>query len=76
MPGIDGPALYRKATPLKGATGPAFVFMTGDLLTGQTATFLESTGRPCLRKPFTLGDVQQIMAQAREPVRSTSSRSR
>jgi two-component system NtrC family sensor kinase len=65
MPGIDGPGLYRDAARVTGRRRPTFVFMTGDLLTGQTAKFFERTAAPCLRKPFVLDDVRQVMAEAR-----------
>jgi CheY-like chemotaxis protein len=64
MPGVDGPALYRQAAQIRGGSRPAFVFMTGDALTGQTARFLEETPAPCLRKPFALDDVLRVLAEA------------
>jgi len=75
MPGGDGVQLYRDAARVNGgATRPAFVFMTGDLVTDESAKFLEDAAAPCLRKPFVLDDVRQVLAEARRrrPDRGTS----
>jgi signal transduction histidine kinase/CheY-like chemotaxis protein len=67
MPGIDGPRLYRDAARVSKGTRPAFVFMTGDVLTGQTADFLDGTGAPRLAKPFVVDDVRRVLAEAGHP---------
>jgi len=67
MPGIDGFELYRDASRVSESRPPAFVFMTGDVLTDQTAQFLGDTAAPCLRKPFLLEDVRQALAEVGRP---------
>jgi DNA-binding response OmpR family regulator len=40
------------------------VFTTGDLIGGDTRSFLEGTGRPFLSKPFTPNDLRAIVNEA------------
>jgi signal transduction histidine kinase/CheY-like chemotaxis protein len=68
MPGLDGPALYGEVVRRRPHDPPAFVFMTGDLLGADTREFLERSGLPCLRKPFTLDDVRRALHLALEGV--------
>jgi two-component system NtrC family sensor kinase len=68
MPGLDGPTLYGEIVRRQPARPPAFVFMTGDLLGTETRDFLERSGLPCLRKPFTLEDVRRALALALDGV--------
>jgi CheY-like chemotaxis protein len=72
MPGVDGRQLYSHCGPSAG--GPAFVFMTGDALTGETAAFLAEAGAPHLTKPFVLEDVRAAMAEARATAPAASRR--
>jgi two-component system NtrC family sensor kinase len=64
MPGMDGPAFYRRL----GADAPRLarrmVVVTGDTLNGAARVFLQETGLPRLEKPFRPADVRRIVAQA------------
>ncbi len=40
------------------------VFATGDTVGGDTLAFLEGSGRPYLRKPFTLAELRRVLAKA------------
>jgi len=44
------------------------IFMTGDVMGGDTQGFLEQTGRPFLPKPFTLDELKAIMRDALKEV--------
>ncbi|HXG02501.1 MAG TPA: GAF domain-containing protein [Candidatus Binatia bacterium] len=70
MPGLDGPTLYGEVVRRQPGRPPAFVFMTGDLLGTETRDFLERSGLPCLRKPFTLEDVRRALALALDGVQA------
>jgi two-component system NtrC family sensor kinase len=39
------------------------VFATGDTVGGDTLAFLESSGRPYLRKPFTLAELRRVLGK-------------
>lgn len=67
MPELDGPGLYREVERLDPALAHRMVFVTGNLLTEDTADFFAATGAPCLRKPFARGDVQRALQQVLAP---------
>ncbi len=69
MPGLDGPGLYREVERLDPALAHRMVFVTGNVLTEDTADFFAATGAPCLRKPFARGDVQRALQQVLAPAR-------
>ena len=53
MPVMDGQQLYREAKQAKPHLAPRFIFVTGDVMSESTRTFLEETGNLYLTKPFT-----------------------
>ena len=63
MPRLDGPSLYAAVKQTNPALAQRFVFLTGDTLGSVTAHFLESTGAPSLKKPFTVREVRAVLAQ-------------
>ncbi|MBI2526885.1 MAG: response regulator [Candidatus Rokubacteria bacterium] len=63
MPELDGPGLYREVERLDPSLAQRMVFVTGNMLTDDTADFFAATGAPCLRKPFAQGDVQRVLRQ-------------
>jgi CheY-like chemotaxis protein len=68
MPELDGPGFYREVERLYPHLLARMVFMTGNILTDDTADFFAATGAPCLRKPFLRDDVQRILSQVLVPV--------
>jgi CheY-like chemotaxis protein len=61
MPELDGPSLYREIERRDPRLLRRMIFLTGDTLNPGTREFLDSTGAPCLSKPFTLRDVRAIV---------------
>ncbi|MDP3768625.1 MAG: ATP-binding protein, partial [Dehalococcoidia bacterium] len=61
MPEMDGPALYRALEQRYPGLTKRFIFISGDVLSGETAKFIESSGLPALNKPFVAPDVRAII---------------
>jgi signal transduction histidine kinase len=64
MPGVDGPALYERASTMEPAYRNRFLFMSGDLVRENTQTFVSSLSCVCLAKPFPL----QVLFQHLKPL--------
>lgn len=64
MPGLDGPALYRLLHSHEPRLAERIIFLTGDVVSPESEAFLEQTGNLYLLKPFTLNEVQQLLATA------------
>ena len=62
MPGMGGEGLHHWLGRRRPDLLERLVFMSGDLLTPRSATFLESSGRPVLAKPFTLEALRDALA--------------
>jgi len=60
-PRMNGIELYRQLEIKCPEVAKKFIFTTGDMLSGTVKTFLESTGRPFLTKPFTPEDLRAIV---------------
>ncbi len=77
MPRLGGREFYeelqRRAPPL----ARRMVFSTGDTIRGDTLSFLEQQGRPCLHKPFSLAELRTLLGnvsrqgQVGTPVRAS-----
>jgi CheY-like chemotaxis protein/anti-sigma regulatory factor (Ser/Thr protein kinase) len=52
MPDLDGPGLHRELSSVAPELAQRMVFVTGDVLTPDTATFLAKTGLPVIEKPI------------------------
>ena len=52
MPDLDGPGLYRELSARSPAMARRMVFVTGDVLTPDTGSFLDEVGQPVLEKPI------------------------
>jgi CheY-like chemotaxis protein len=63
MPELDGPSLYWELKRRDARLSRRMIFLTGDTLSPGTREFLETTGVPCLAKPFALKDVRDIVQQ-------------
>jgi CheY-like chemotaxis protein len=64
MPDLDGPTLYRTIEVRHPHLLRRFIFLTGDLISPEISQFLEHTGVPYLRKPFTLEVVREVVQRA------------
>lgn len=62
MPDVDGPGVYRELERTRPYLCERLVFLTGDALDPEIATFLEQAARPRLMKPFTVAEIRQILA--------------
>jgi CheY-like chemotaxis protein len=63
MPHMDGPGLYEALKTLKPHLLDRIIFATGDLLNETTDSFLQSTGRPCIEKPFMPAQIRELVEQ-------------
>ena len=52
MPDLDGPGLHRELTARSPALARRVVFVTGDVLTPETGSFLGGIALPVLEKPL------------------------
>ncbi len=69
MPELGGREMLEQLRAQQPAVADRVVISTGDTVRGDTLAFLESLGRPYLRKPFTLVELRAAIADA---VRRTS----
>ena len=63
MPMMDGKEFYRLAVARKPEMAKRFIFLSGDVVSEDTHSFLESVGTLHLAKPFQLTNVEQAVAQ-------------
>jgi len=66
MPEMDGMDLYRRIAQRYPALRGRVVLVTGDTLSPSTAEFLQETGAPTVRKPFSARDLRSAVQTARE----------
>jgi len=64
MPELGGREMLEQLRARRPAAADRVVFSTGDTVRGDTLAFLESLGRPYLRKPFTLIELRAALADA------------
>jgi DNA-binding response OmpR family regulator len=62
-PAMDGKELYEWLQEEYPQLTKRVIFTTGDMLGGDTKSFIEGTGRPCLPKPFSPGDLKAIVRE-------------
>jgi signal transduction histidine kinase/CheY-like chemotaxis protein len=63
MPGLGGRAFYERLRADRPGLAGRVVFSTGDTVRGDVLEFLETAGRPWLRKPFTLAELREVLAR-------------
>ena len=61
MPDLSGPAFYRELTRVNPALARRVVFVTGDVVSPETRSFLDETGLAYLEKPFPVTDFQSAV---------------
>src|SRR2546428_104507 len=65
MPDVSGEELYRELQTSDPEHADRIIFTTGQLVDEQVRTFLASTGRPCVPKPFEFAAFDQALPAAR-----------
>ena len=60
MPGMDGIELYRRVAALDAEQAARFVFVTGDMLSGETSQRIGEAGCPVVEKPFEPGQLRRL----------------
>lgn len=63
MPRMNGLALYEAWVAEQPELAARVVFVTGDNITHDIAQFLIDSGRPCMYKPFRLGQLTELIAE-------------
>src|SRR5436309_2451671 len=64
MPDVSGEELYRELQTNDPQHADRIIFTTGQLVDEQVRTFLASTGRPCVPKPFEFAAFDQALPAA------------
>jgi CheY-like chemotaxis protein len=64
MPRLGGREFYQALLSQAPAAARHVAFSTGDTVRGDTLDFLESSGRPCLQKPFSLAELRALLRDA------------
>ncbi len=64
MPQLDGPGLYREVLRRRPDLAPRFILMTGDALSPQIASFLETVDAPRIGKPFNPETILRVVHDA------------
>jgi DNA-binding response OmpR family regulator len=62
-PALNGKELYEWLQEKYPQLTKRVIFTTGDMLEGDTQSFIEGTGRPCLPKPFSPSDLKAIVRE-------------
>ena len=68
LPAINGKELYQWLKEKHPQLTSRVIFTTGDVMSGDTTTFLEQTGRLFLSKPFTPNELKAIMGETLKEV--------
>ncbi len=66
MPRLDGPGFYERVQRNNPQLARRFLFITGDAIRPESATFLTTCGLPYLRKPFGVAEIQRAVKAALE----------
>lgn len=64
MPRLGGREFFQELTSHAPQVARRVAFSTGDTVRGDTLDFLESSGRPCLQKPFSLAELRAVLRDA------------
>jgi len=63
IPVMDGKQLYQFIIKKHPQVASGVIFTTGDVIGGDTQSFLEQAGRPFLPKPFTVDELRAIVGE-------------
>jgi signal transduction histidine kinase/CheY-like chemotaxis protein len=72
MPELGGREMFERLTRAHPHIAERVIFSTGDTVRGDTLAFLESLGRPYLRKPFTLTELRAALADLIQRTRTST----
>jgi CheY-like chemotaxis protein len=72
MPGMTGIELFEWLKRVYPGKATRVVFTTGDVMSGNTQSFLDESARPFLPKPFTPVELRTMVKQALENKYSTN----
>jgi signal transduction histidine kinase len=61
MPGLNGQDVYEQLQTFNPDLCKRMIFITGDVINERMRKFLESQERPCLSKPFVIGDLRAVI---------------
>jgi CheY-like chemotaxis protein len=61
MPGMNGMDFFHMLKEANADVADRVIFLTGDTLSGDTRSFLASTGSPALSKPFFADDLIRVL---------------
>jgi CheY-like chemotaxis protein len=62
MPGLNGQDVYEQAQSFNPNICKRMIFISGDVINERMEKFLESQGRPCLSKPFVMGELRAAIS--------------
>jgi two-component system NtrC family sensor kinase len=65
MPDLNGEQLFEQLRAVDREHAERVIFTTGDLVNEQMRRFLDSSGRPCVAKPFEFSSFDQVLPAAR-----------
>ena len=63
MPGLGGMGFYREVERIKPEVLKNIMFISGDSMCAETREFLNATGNPSLKKPFSIDDLSEAVAK-------------
>ena len=66
MPHCSGVELYGELVMTRPDLAQRLVFSTGDVASSDASTFLASSGRPVIEKPFELASLEEILGHVRD----------
>lgn len=58
MPGLNGQQVYERLSSINPGLTKRVIFVTGDVINERMRRFLETEQRPCLSKPFVIGELR------------------
>ncbi len=70
MPNFSGVELYRALVTARPDLIRRLVFSSGDVASVEASTFLSSSGRPVIEKPFELARLEEVFGGIRDEVRA------
>jgi two-component system, NtrC family, sensor kinase len=63
MPDMDGRELYQRLLNLDPSLAHRTIFITGDIVSPDTRSFLQGVNNPCLTKPFRVREVRDTISE-------------
>lgn len=70
IPEMNGKELYQWLKEQYPELANRVIFTTGDVISGDTQSFLERAARPFLPKPFTPGEIRAVVQEALKEIKN------